>query len=43
MTNDIYFESMITEFPSIRQAILDEDAEQIHFRMERFAITQLNK
>ena len=37
MTNDSYFESMITEFPFIRQNILEEDAEQIHFRMERFA------
>lgn len=37
MTNDTYFESMITEFPTIRQAILEEDIEMIHFRMERFA------
>lgn len=37
MTNDIYFELMITEFPSIRQNILEEEAEHIHFRMERFA------
>jgi hypothetical protein len=28
---------MITEFPSIRQNILEEEAEHIHFRMERFA------
>ncbi len=37
MTNDIYFELMIAEFPSIRQNILEEQAEHIHFRMERFA------
>lgn len=37
MTNDVYFESMISEFPFIRQVILEEDTEQIHFRMERFA------
>jgi hypothetical protein len=37
MTNDNYFENLIIHFPLLKEIILEEDAEMVHFRMERFA------
>ncbi len=54
MTNDNYFNDLVTEFPLLKSKIMEEYAEMVHFRMEIFAdytleqiktgnITELNK
>jgi hypothetical protein len=46
ITNDNYFDELITAFPSLKLPILDWGAEMIHFRMETFAeytIEQIKK
>jgi hypothetical protein len=37
MTNENYFDNLIIQFPLLKEIILEEDAEMIHYRMERFA------
>lgn len=54
MTNDNYFNDLVIQFPLLKSKIMEDDAEMVHFRMERFAdytieqikkgdITELNK
>ena len=37
MTNDNYFNDLIIQFPLLRFIIIEEEANMIHMRMERFA------
>jgi len=37
MTNDNYFDDLVIQFPILKSIIMEEDAEMVHFRMERFA------
>lgn len=37
MTNDNYFNDLLIQFPSLKPIIIEEDADMIHMRMERFA------
>ena len=46
MTNENYFNDLIIHFPLLKPIIMEEDAEMLHFRMERFAdytIEQIKK
>ena len=46
MTNDNYFNDLVIQFPSLKPIIIEEDADMIHMRMERFAdytIEQIKK
>jgi hypothetical protein len=37
MTNDNYFNELVIEFPSLKPAIVEDDTQMVHFRMEIFA------
>ena len=37
MTNDNYFNDLVIQFPLLKPIIIEEDADMIHMRMERFA------
>ena len=37
MTNENYFNDLIIQFPLLRLIIIEEEADMIHMRMERFA------